>query len=297
MTRLSNDTVAHLRDLTEAPDLGGTRYAIVREIARGGMGVIYEADDRELQRRVALKVLALEGSSPAAQTRMLEEARTIARLEHPGIVPVHDAGALPDGRAWYAMKLVQGVTLREYAAGERSTADLLRIFLRVCETAAFAHAHGFVHRDIKPDNVMIGSFGEVFVMDWGVARPAGMTGGAEIAGTHGYMPPEQERGEEVDASADVYALGVMLEAMSAQPARPLRAIIAMARNSDRSQRYKDAGALAADLVHFLDGERVAAYREGIIGALARLISKHRALVGLVAAYLVMRAIILLWGRV
>lgn len=296
MKWLSNDTLAHLREMTETPDFSSTRYTIVRELARGGMGIVYEAEDRNLGRHVALKVLPLEAEVTDAAPRLTAEARTIAQLEHPGIVPVHDSGTLPDGRTWYTMKLVQGETLREYAAREHSSPDLLRVFLRVCEAISFAHAHGFVHHDLKPDNVMVGKFGEVFVMDWGLARPRSETTPGEIAGTRGFMAPEQERGDPVDARADVYALGVILSSLTAA-SRPLRAIAAKAANPQPGERYADASALSADLLRYLDGEPVAAYREGIFETAARLIKRHRALVALVVAYLVMRAIILLWGRV
>jgi serine/threonine protein kinase len=205
---ISDSTIAHLRAVAELPDLAGTPYSIVREIARGGMAVVYEAVDSRLDRVVALKVLALERSSPDAAQRLRDEAKTIARLEHPGIVPIHDIGELPDGRVFYAMKLVHGETLAKYAS-ECSTAELLRLFLRVCEAVAFAHAAGVVHRDLKPTNIMIGEFGEAIVMDWGVA--ASIDDRADPAGTHGFMAPEQLRGEPADPRIDIYALGAMLE--------------------------------------------------------------------------------------
>ena len=145
------------------------RYRILRELGRGGMGAVYLADDTVLGRKVALKVVATGVSDPAAAERMLREARIIARLEHPGIVPVHDAGALPDGRVFYAMKRVDGSRLDALAPG-MPLAERLRVFQRVCDAVAFAHAHGVIHRDLKPSNVMVGRFGEVLVMDWGIAK-------------------------------------------------------------------------------------------------------------------------------
>jgi serine/threonine protein kinase len=120
------------------------------------MGVVYLAEDRELGRRVALKVLNRTG---------LEEARMLASLEHPGIVPVYDSGTMPDGRVYYAMRLIDGVRLDQY---RDALPGLLRVFERICETVAFAHARGVAHRDLKPQNIMIGKFGEVLVLDWGV---------------------------------------------------------------------------------------------------------------------------------
>src|SRR5262245_28795801 len=112
---LSDKTIAHLIDVTEAPDLSGTRYRLVSELGRGGMGVVYVALDGELERQVAVKVLRTELDSASAAERLAREARIIASLEHPGIVPVHDVGTLPDGRIFYVMKLVRGMRLDEFA--------------------------------------------------------------------------------------------------------------------------------------------------------------------------------------
>lgn len=280
--KLSDRTVAHLREIAEQPDLSGTRYAIVREIGRGGLGVVYEAEDRELGRNVALKVLALDVSSPSLADQMRAEAQTIARLEHPGIVPVHDVGVLPDGRAWYAMKLVRGETMKK---------GTLREFLRICETVAFAHAHGVVHGDLKPENVMLGAFGEVLVMDWGVQ-------GGIALGTRGFMAPEQERGERIDVRADVYSLGRILQnALAGQRvARPLAAIVRKAVDADREARYRDAAELAADVRRLIDGEPVTVYRAGAFERLGRWAGRNRVLLALIAAYIVMRVAIFFLAR-
>jgi eukaryotic-like serine/threonine-protein kinase len=288
MTWISDDAVTRLRTITEEPDFAGTRYRLLRKIARGGMGVVYEAEDAELQRRVAIKVLAIELSTPEAAERMRREARVIAGLEHPGIVPLHDVGALPDGRIFYSMKLVRGRTLDEIVG-----APSLRLFLRVCEAVAFAHDHGVVHCDLKPSNVMVGEFGEVLVMDWGVARLVHEADGA-IGGTRGFMSPEQERGEPVDGSADVFALGSMLRGLTAEPrTRRLNAILGKAMAAEKSERYGDAQQLAADLARYLDGEPLAAYRENAIERIGRWLDRNRALVAVIAAYLIMRAIVFL----
>ena len=296
MTWLSDQSISHLRAVTDRPDLSGTRYTLVREIARGGIGVIYEARDRELERSVALKVLAPEMSGADAIARMRHEAITIARLEHPGIVPIHDAGELPDGRAFYAMKLVRGVTLADYVRDHTRT-DVLRVFLRVCEAVAFAHAHDVVHRDLKPDNIMVGEFGETLVMDWGVARAGQPEDSKVIVGTRGFMPPEQQRGES-DARSDVFALGRILEfSLPKDRSKPLRSIIAKATAENPTERYADANEIGQDVIRLLDGEPVRAHREGPIDIAVRLISRHRALIALIVAYLVMRAAILIWARV
>src|SRR5204863_2402306 len=143
----------------------------------------------------------------------------------------HNAGLLPDGRLSYATKLVPGHRLDELTA---PAAELLRIFLRICEAVSFAHANGIVHCDLKPENVMLGDFGEVLVMDWGVAREAGARD-AQIAGTRGFMAPEQERGETVDASADIFALGRMLRTiLPSKLPRVLDAICAKASAPEKS---------------------------------------------------------------
>jgi len=295
MTWLSDNAVAHLRAVAELPDFSGTRYRLDRELARGGMGVVYEAEDIELRRRVAVKVLASELASEDAVERMRAEARTIAGLEHPGIVPLHDVGMLPDGRLWYAMKLVRGRRLDEVHA---ATPELLRVFLRICEAVAFAHAKGIVHCDLKPENVMLGDFGEVLVMDWGVARAQGANDSL-VAGTRGFMAPEQEQGEAalIGPSTDVYALGAMLRAiLPAEFPRPLAAICAKAGAAAQRDRYATVRALADDVSRWLDGQPVSAYRENAVEVAGRWLSRNRALVTIVIAYLVMRLIVILWVR-
>jgi len=288
---ISDKTVARLRDVAQQPDLSGTPYTIVREVARGGMAVVYEATDARLDRAVALKVLALELSSSESARRMRDEARTMARLEHPGIVPIHDIGELPDGRVFYTMKLVRGTTLGDFVR-ERNRADLLRLFLRICETLAFAHASGVVHRDLKPENIMVGGFGEVLVMDWGVA--AAVDSRAEIAGTKGFMAPEQLRGEPADQRADIFALGAILELLAGDAVdKPLRAIAEKAMALNPAHRYADAGELAADVARYLDSQPVSAHRENVFERVARWTRRNLALVAIVVAYLIMRAIVFL----
>jgi eukaryotic-like serine/threonine-protein kinase len=167
---LPDRVVDHLRIVADLPDLSATRYRLVRKVAQGGMGSVYEAHDSLLDRPVALKVLSIPDASGELSARMLREARVVARLEHPAIVPIHDVGTLEDGRVFYAMKLVQGNRLDEYKKTAQSIPDLLRVFQRVCEAVAFAHVHGVIHRDLKPENIMVGAFGEILVMDWGLAK-------------------------------------------------------------------------------------------------------------------------------
>lgn len=295
MTWLSDNAVAHLRAVAELPDFSETRYRLQRELARGGMGVVYEAEDVELRRRVAIKVLASELASEDAVERMRAEARTMARLEHPGIVPLHDVGQLPDGRLWYAMKLVRGRRLDELHA---PTSELLRVFLRICEAVAFAHANGVIHCDLKPENVMLGDFSEVLVMDWGVARANG-TSDVLVVGTRGFMAPEQEHGATavIGPSTDVFALGAILRALlPSKVPRALAAVCAKATAPAQEDRYATARDLANDVSHWLDGQPVSAYRENAVERTGRWLSRNRALVTIMIAYLVMRVIVILWVR-
>jgi len=296
MTWISDEAVARLRAATESADFTGTRYRIVREIGRGGMGVVYEADDEVLGRRVAVKVMGAALASDEDADRLRLEARTVAALEHPGIVPIHDLGELPDGRLFYAMKLVRGARLDAWAAGA-PLSERLRAFLRICEAVGFAHAHGVVHRDLKPSNVMVGEFGAVLVMDWGLARVEDATARRHsVAGTPGYMAPEQERGESAGPASDVFALGGILDFLArlgveGRIPRALEAVVSKARRNDPRERYASAAALADDVARYLDGLAPAAHREGPVERAARFLRRHRTLAALVTAYLVRRALV------
>jgi WD40 repeat protein len=232
------------RELKAAPLAQAGRYRLEGELARGGMGVVYRAFDPDCQRSLAVKVLQEWHQGRAdLERRFLEEAQLTSQLQHPGITPVHEIGRLPDGRPFFAMKLVQGRTLAALLQERTSPAcDLpgfVGIFAQVCQTVAYAHARGVIHRDLKPANVMVGAFGEVQVMDWGLAKvlaPAGAgpqppEAGASgsiatvrtlapgqssqvgaVLGTPAYMAPEQARGEVdlLDRRCDVFGLGAIL---------------------------------------------------------------------------------------
>jgi serine/threonine protein kinase len=294
MMRLSDQMVEHLRGLTDWPDLTGTRYEIRNIIGRGGMGTVYLGLDHALEREVAIKVLSVEDQTRAE--RLAREARILARLEHPGLVPVHDYGVLGDGRPYYVMKYVRGARLDEYAATAAELHEKLRIFLRICETVAFAHAAGVIHRDLKPENVMIGAFGEVLVLDWGTARVLGdpETHPTTVAGTPGYMAPEQLEGraDACDARTDIYALGAVLECLCSGEHPAVDAIAAVALSEHPDDRYQIVQTLAADVARHLAGEPVSAYRESITERLARLASKHAVALALVGAYMVMRVVLI-----
>lgn len=235
---LSDRTLAHLRAVADEPDLSETKYRLIGPLGRGGMARVWEVEDTALGRTVALKVLDTPDPRGDLADRLVLEARILARLEHPGIVPVHDVGRLPDGRVFHVMKLVRGRRLDELLDDLPDRDERLRIFERICEAVAFAHARGVLHRDLKPANIMIGEFGEVLVMDWGVGKVLGAEcespGGpdaealeAEVAapadgthdgtriGTPGFMAPEQERGqaESIDARTDVFGLGGILHVL------------------------------------------------------------------------------------
>jgi serine/threonine protein kinase len=274
---ISDRVLARLKTAAELPDLSGTRYRLLGELGRGGLGIVYEAEDTELARKVAIKVL--EGP---------REARVLASLEHPGVVPVHDAGSLPDGRFYYAMKLVRGTRLDAYLREKAPLPSRLRVFQRICEPVAFAHARGVVHRDLKPANIMVGEFGEVLVLDWG----------APGVGTEAFMAPEQARGETVDGRADVFALGRILQTITGpDAAKPLVSIYRKATAEDRELRYAGPPELAADIGAYLDHLPVNAHRESMGERLLRFGSRNRTLLALAAAYLAMRIFVILWlGR-
>jgi len=206
------------------------RYLLEGELGEGGMAVVHRARDLRLERPVAVKRLRpeLEGHGTALE-RFLNEARILANLDHPGVVPVFDLGRLPDGGPFYAMKRVQGATLRqqldarsrEQVASRSSLEHFVDLYERVCRTVAAAHRDGVIHRDLKPENIMVDGRGEVYVMDWGLAKrlapasasdEAGRTRFGAVLGTPAYMAPEQVRGEarEAGRGADVFALGVLL---------------------------------------------------------------------------------------
>ncbi len=307
---ISDAAIDRLRALDDRPDFSATRYELGEEIGRGGMGIVFRGCDRELTRDVAIKVTTW--STEADADRLRREARILAGLEHPGVVPVHDVGRLPDGRVYSVMMLVRGERL-DAAAARLPLNDRLRLFDRICDTISFAHARGVIHRDLKPANIMIGTFGQVLVLDWGLAQPEerpgsdqGQTGvrpgsdqGRPVtrSGTEGYMAPEQVDGV-CDVRSDVYALGAILDGFTGDSGsrflRPLRSVIDRARESDPGARYQDVASLAADVRRFVDGAAVTAHRETVLERTRRVAWTYRTPIGLVLAYLAMRGLLLFW---
>jgi serine/threonine-protein kinase len=227
------------------------RYEHVARLGEGGVGEVLKARDNDIGRTVAVKRLLPGMRAPAVLVRFMDEIRTIGRLEHPNIVPIHDVGVDEGGDYYFVMKYVDGETLEsiigKLASGDRSYharfpfERRMEIFEGLLEALNYAHANGVVHRDVKPANVMVGRYGEVMVMDWGIARQMGAQGvdpqevfpqtrverpGGEpaggrsaelfrtragaVIGTPAYMSPEQARGEVVDARSDVYSACMLL---------------------------------------------------------------------------------------
>lgn len=286
------------------------RYRLLGSIGRGGMGEVHSAFDTVLERVVALKCIRTDRRGIEHVRRFIDEAVRTAQLEHPNIIPIYDAGVLPDGSPYFTMKRVEGTSLREVlqrrragdpaAAAEYGEHRLLSAFSHVCLAVDFAHSRGVLHRDIKPSNVMLGDFGEVYVLDWGLAkalheadessppspspspRDRFETIDGAVLGTPGYMAPEQRDRAlgPVDARADVYALGVLLlEILTGRPppvedgeagpsardemAPELEAVIRAATAPRPSERYARARELSAAVERYLEGDRDLERRRGL----------------------------------
>jgi tetratricopeptide (TPR) repeat protein len=304
--------------LPAVPPSGAGRYALGEEIARGGIGVVYRASDTALGREVAVKLLQ-DRFVPDSDTarRFADEARITGQLQHPGIPPVHDLGTLSDGRPFLAMKFIKGQTLAELLAARPDPAAergrFVAVFEQVCQAMAYAHAHQVIHRDLKPANVMVGAFGEVQVMDWGLAKvlgappgdaadPEATTAGTEVRslrdsdglftqtgsvlGTPAFMPPEQAVGAvgKVDQRSDVFGLGAILAViLTGQPpffaasAETTRVEAALGKVDDCFVRLDGCGAdpeLIALCKRCLAPER--GERPGDAGEVARAVAELRA---------------------
>ena len=317
------------------PALDRQRYKIVDEVGRGGLGRILRARDEYLDRPVAVKELL--APDEGAQARFVREALITARLQHPAIVPIYDAGQSDDKGPFYAMKLVAGSSLAEMLADKKTLETRLALLpsvIAVVDAMAYAHSERIIHRDLKPQNVLVGKYGETVLIDWGLAkdlseaeaqrgpyRSSSSSSSTEtmdgaVMGTPAFMPPEQAAGEDVDERADVYALGAMLYFLIAgvpphtgrtmddmllkivtgdiipvqerEPRCPadLAAIVAKAMAKDPKHRYPTAGGLADDLKKFQTGQLVGAHEYTLGERLRRWLKKHRGMVAVATAALV-----------
>ena len=309
-------TVAHADSSagTAEPVVSPDGYELLGEIGRGGMGFVYRGWDRRFDRQVAVKVLhpRYTADSPTAR-RFLDEACITGQLQHPGIPPVHHVGHLPDGRPFLAMKLIDGRTFAELLAIRPDPAHdrvrLLAVFEGVCQAVGYAHANGVIHRDLKPQNFMVGAFGEVQVMDWGLAKrvrkvdvePRGddqsvcddspmpeseLTQAGSIFGTPAYMPPEQARGDPVNERADVFSLGAVLcEILTGSPPHPggtgsLKELLAHIAKGDLSEALHRLSQCDADAEVVALAKRCLAVkpadRPADAHAIAAALADHRA---------------------
>src|SRR5579859_6418489 len=210
-----------------APLIAGERYELGETIGSGGMGEIILAYDLQIGREVAIKRMHAADPTPEQLSRFLREARIQGRLEHPSIPPVHELTCDAEGRPFFVMKMLGGTTLAHVLAEPSAPrTHLLRAFVEVCRALELAHERRILHRDIKPANILLGAHGEVYVLDWGIARELDIPKppGTPILGTLGYMSPEQACDEvELDARADVFSLGcVLYEILAREPLRPHR---------------------------------------------------------------------------
>jgi tRNA A-37 threonylcarbamoyl transferase component Bud32 len=315
------DTGARTRSRSRRPSEPlepGERYELGASLGSGGMGEVNAAYDHQIGREVAIKRLRASRPSHAALARFLREARIQGRLDHPAIAPVHEVGIDDNGRPFFAMKKLVGTTLavvlRDARLRERfPRSRLLRAFVEVCFAIDFAHARGVIHRDLKPSNVLLGDYGEVFVIDWGVARMRhdgpqqadDITDRGRAVGTPGYMAPEQVVGRhDLDPRVDVYALGcILFEILAGSPLHPygragmrsaveghvekpsnraddvppeLDELCERAIATDRDARLDSARELGETVQRYLDGDRDAALRK-------RLAADHLAIARAAAA--------------
>lgn len=323
-------------NFTEPSPTGTERYALKRLLAHGGLGQVWLAYDRQLQRDVAYKqVLGKWASTPHVVEQLRQEAIVTGQLEHPGVVPVHDVGFDEHEQLFYCMKLVQGNTLREALdywstmkpglARDDQRRRIFAAFVAVCDAMAYAHSRGVLHLDLKPENVILGDYGETQILDWGLAKllsgsafsPDGrsMKG---VVGTPRYMAPEQIAGNEAGLCpvTDVYSLGVMLAEMALldngmelprlekgklreSPAQvraairrlrgPIRSICRRATAESPADRYQDARELAVEVQRYLAGEKVHAHREGLFAKFRRFANRQKTYVTAAAVTLIVFA--------
>jgi formylglycine-generating enzyme required for sulfatase activity len=349
--RPPDETTAAELERLSSPERANKRYSVRERLARGGMGEIWRIFDADLERDLAMKVIRTRGGEGGRTPdghllrRFLFEARLTARLDHPSIVPVHDIGVDKEGQLYFTMPLVRGRSLAEILDTRARVLDhgahgdaawtrprVLEVILKVCDALAYAHAQGVVHRDLKPANVMVGRFGETYVMDWGLARVLSELDELDrddVIGTPAYMAPEQAKGrlDEVGPRSDVYAVGAILyhllagrmpyaEFESSGP-RPLLAAVrdappmpldriafdappeliaiarkAMARTADA--RYPGMAAMAEDLRAYMEGRVVHAHERGALAEVRKWVARNRTLVAAMGAAVLVMIIGSMW---
>lgn len=317
---LAADSSVEFRRMLEK---SGSRYKILKLIAEGGFGRIFLAQDLILGRKVVIKSLKEKHlARPESVRKFIAEAKLNAQLDHPAIVPLYSLDTDSADGLHLAMQLVNGITLKEYLKRcrerqreepprnrryERSLQVRLESFLRVCDAIEYCHSRGIIHCDLKPENIMLGRHGEVYVMDWGIACPEGTDRKGHLDGTPSYIAPETFRDGAATQQTDVFALGMILNeivtlrdpvtgadfkevitrvcAGEFEPSTPLnpririskalRAVIEKARAVDPADRYRNVKLLAADVRHYLFNEEVAARPDSPLQKLMRFMYRHR----------------------
>ena len=318
--------VEHADDLEALPIVDPAYYVRGRVEGRGGMGRIIIARDRRLGRMVALKEIL----DDSLRERFEREIRVTARLDHPNIVTIHEAGRWPDGAPFFAMRWIDGESLASRLASLATWAEraaLVPSLVAAAQAIAYAHGQRVVHRDLKPANILIGPYGETVVIDWGLAidldeHAERTTSG--LSGTPHYMAPEQALGDPPDPRMDVYALGAtlyhvitgappytgsleaVLESLLRGPPKPITAhvpdapadlvaVVTKAMEHDPARRYPDAQSLADDLARFVAGQLVSVRLPPLRERIARWVRRHRAVVAVAAVALVAVAALGVWS--
>ncbi len=310
------------------------RYLLREIISSGGMGLVFAADDQRLGRGVAIKFADLASNQPTAAVSFLAEAESTGQLDHPNIIPIYDIRHSPHGAAFTIMRRVHGETLKELIARRNdpgqpvSTNQLVQVLVSICQAVRYAHSRGVLHRDIKPANVMVGRFGEVMLLDWGLSS---LIGGAhtdpklcrlaaefEVVGTPAYLAPEQARYELEDERTDVHGLGgILFEILSGTPpylrsniaetikmsrtgqTNPLPedgppALVAICRKAiqpDPNDRYPAATPLREDLTAYLEGEPVSVYPDSLPVRISRWVTRHPMLLGMLLSTTIILALL------
>lgn len=312
------------KDATHLPKIDG--YEIHRMIGRGGMGVVYKATQISTKRQVALKVL-LEGplASDQSRKRFEREIEVAAQLRHGNIIPIYDSGK-SDGRMYYAMAFVRGMSLADHLAAKRPTLhEKLTIFMKICQAVRHAHQRGVIHRDLKPSNVLVDAENEPHILDFGLAKASTLVDmntsvSAQIVGTPAYMSPEQAAGDPhgIDTRTDIYSLGVVLYEMivgrmpydttvsigkvleniaNAEPAAPqivdrkisgeLSAIIMKALEKPKERRYQSLDVLHSDVEKYMKGEPISVRPPSTIYFIKKAIWRNRLSLGSAAALILL----------